>query len=201
MDLGAVTIRPVNIEIAIDAKSRAIRLSDRIRFGRWRRRTRLARSAYAVLDDVAAYLRKHPDIVQVEIQGHTDARGRAAQKLRLSQQRAEVVKQYLVKKGIDAKRLRVKGFGGTRPVASNRTRAGRARNSRIEFHILGERGRSGGEQDQRGANGGTVGRDHGRGILPATPPTLTPTRSSPAACSRCRDRRARSPSPRSGSGC
>ena len=158
MDLGAVTIRPVNIEIAIDAKSRAIRLSDRIRFGRWRRRTRLARSAYAVLDDVAAYLRKHPDIVQVEIQGHTDARGRAAQKLRLSQQRAEVVKQYLVKKGIDAKRLRVKGFGGTRPVASNRTRAGRARNSRLEFHILGESGRSG------ASGAGAAGHlRHGRG--------------------------------------
>lgn len=77
-------------------------------------------------------LRFNPDIV-VEIHGHTDSRGSRALNQRLSRQRAESVRDWLVTKGIVASRLSAKGFGPDRPAASNATEEGRQANRRIEF--------------------------------------------------------------------
>ncbi len=71
--------------------------------------------------------------VHVEIGGHTDDQGTRAYNMRLSRERAESVKTWLVEHGIDASRLRTHGYGPSRPVASNETEEGRAQNRRIEF--------------------------------------------------------------------
>jgi OOP family OmpA-OmpF porin len=77
----------------------------------------------------------NPD-VRVRVEGHTDSTGDAKYNLGLSYRRAESVKNYLVSKGIDANRLSVVGFGEDKPLVSNKTRAGRAVNRRVEFKVL-----------------------------------------------------------------
>ena len=71
-----------------------------------------------------------------EISGHTDNVGKDADNLKLSQERAEAVKAYLVKKGIKASRIVAKGYGATRPVAENTTPEGRQKNRRTELLII-----------------------------------------------------------------
>jgi outer membrane protein OmpA-like peptidoglycan-associated protein len=92
-------------------------------------------SSYPVLDEAVELLKKHPKVI-VEIGGHTDAVGSDAYNLKLSKLRAESVKKYLVRKGIDPSRLRTRGYGETMPIADNSTPAGRELNRRIEFKIL-----------------------------------------------------------------
>ena len=87
------------------------------------------------IDDLAAVMKQYPDL-NVTIEGHTDNVGSAAYNKKLSQKRADAVKKYMVKKaGIDAKRLTAKGFGLERPVASNSTKEGRAKNRRVEAAV------------------------------------------------------------------
>lgn len=83
------------------------------------------------LDDLSVTLKEHPD-VKVEIVGHSDALGQEARNKALSLKRAEVVKDYLVEKGIDAARITAKGMSDTQPVAPNTTSVGRQKNRRVE---------------------------------------------------------------------
>jgi outer membrane protein OmpA-like peptidoglycan-associated protein len=77
-------------------------------------------------------LAQNPEI-EVEIQGHTDNVGKKELNVKLSLARAESVKAWLVSKGISADRISAKGFGPDKPVSSNATKDGRAKNRRIEF--------------------------------------------------------------------
>ena len=88
--------------------------------------------SYPVLDTVAAALKDHPEI-RLEIQGHTDSVADDQHNMRLSQQRAESVRRYLVDHGVEPARLTAQGYGETRPMESNRTSRGREINQRIEF--------------------------------------------------------------------
>ncbi len=92
----------------------------------------LTPESYAVLDTVYESLARNPE-VEVEIRGYTDNVGSWKYNLRLSQKRAEAVRQYLVNRGIDPKRLRAVGYGEADPIATNATARGRAENRRIEF--------------------------------------------------------------------
>ena len=92
--------------------------------------------SYRVLDQVAAVLQAHSDLDHVEVQGHTDNLGSAANNTRLSQARAEAVVKYLVDKGVDSKRLVAKGYGPDVPIADNATREGRDKNRRVEFKVV-----------------------------------------------------------------
>lgn len=71
--------------------------------------------------------------MRIQINGHTDNVGTAEENLALSQARAESVRQFLINQGIDANRLKAKGFGESKPIASNETKAGRALNRRTTF--------------------------------------------------------------------
>jgi OOP family OmpA-OmpF porin len=71
--------------------------------------------------------------LKLSVEGHTDNVGVAKTNQKLSQQRAEAVKKYVVGKGVDAKRLEAKGWGDTKPVGDNRTEDGRAQNRRVEL--------------------------------------------------------------------
>lgn len=86
------------------------------------------------LDRLANLLLEAPNY-QVAINGHTDDVGEEADNLRLSEQRAESVKAYLIQQGISAERITTKGFGEERPVASNETETGRAENRRTTFRL------------------------------------------------------------------
>jgi len=97
----------------------------------------LTDSSVAILDQIVDALIQIPD-VPVEVSGHTDSAGSYDYNLDLSGERAEAVRSYLTDKGIDGSRLQAEGYGPSRPVASNDTRAGRALNRRIEIKISGE---------------------------------------------------------------
>ncbi|HWB27990.1 MAG TPA: OmpA family protein [Chitinophagaceae bacterium] len=92
-------------------------------------------SSVSQLQDLLEYLQWKPD-ERIEIAGHTDNVGKDADNLVLSQQRAEAVKAWLVKKGIPANRIVAKGYGATEPIADNDTEEGRQRNRRTEVKIL-----------------------------------------------------------------
>jgi outer membrane protein OmpA-like peptidoglycan-associated protein len=97
-------------------------------------KTRILPRSYPLLTEVAKVLKDRPEI-HVRIEGHTDSRGSNAYNMRLSQGRASSVRTFLVQRGIDPVRMQAIGYGEDRPVASNRTRAGRAMNRRVEFFI------------------------------------------------------------------
>jgi outer membrane protein OmpA-like peptidoglycan-associated protein len=80
-------------------------------------------------------LRENSTLI-IEISGHTDNQGIAAENLSLSKRRAESVVQFLTEQGIPLNRLQAKGYGATRPIAENNTAAGRAKNRRSEMKIL-----------------------------------------------------------------
>ena len=84
------------------------------------------------LNMIVGVLKDNPDL-KFEIDGHTDNSGAAAHNLTLSQQRADAVKDQLVKMGVDASRLTTKGFGDSKPISDNNTLEGKANNRRVEF--------------------------------------------------------------------
>lgn len=91
--------------------------------------------SFKLLDDVAALLAANTKVGPITIEGHTDDRGKLEANRKLSQARAEAVRDYLVSKGVDASRLEAKGLGPDRPAESNKTAAGREANRRVEFVI------------------------------------------------------------------
>ncbi len=93
--------------------------------------------SFPVLDEVVAVLNAKENM-RLAIHGHTDNRGRAPMNLKLSKDRAAAVVEYLIGKGIDGARLESDGFGIEKPIDTNDTAEGRAKNRRVEFKILGE---------------------------------------------------------------
>jgi OmpA-OmpF porin, OOP family len=92
--------------------------------------------SYPILDAVAATLQGNPSIQLVEIQGHTDERGDDAYNLDLSDRRAHSVRQYLIDKGVDEKRLTAQGYGETQPLDRAHNEKAWAKNRRVAFLIL-----------------------------------------------------------------
>jgi OOP family OmpA-OmpF porin len=90
---------------------------------------------YDQLNAVVRILSQDPSL-RIEIQGHTDDTGPADLNKRLSEKRAQAVMLYLIRKGINAKRLRWVGYGHTRPIATNNTAEGREHNRRIELRPI-----------------------------------------------------------------
>ena len=88
--------------------------------------------AYPMLQEAVLIMKKNPDL-NVEVDGHADSTGAAAYNMTLSEKRAEAVKKHFVDQGIDPDRLTTKGFGITKPAASNKTKEGRAKNRRVEL--------------------------------------------------------------------
>jgi outer membrane protein OmpA-like peptidoglycan-associated protein len=88
-----------------------------------------------MLGDIVRVMSDVPDM-RLRIEGHTDAQGDETANQALSERRAKAVRDYLVSKGVDASRLEAIGYGGTKPIDTNRTERGREANRRIEFQIL-----------------------------------------------------------------
>ena len=102
----------------------------------------LRASAGPLLDEVASTLIANPQVVRVEVQGHTDNIGSGSFNLQLSDRRAKAVYDALVERGVPPERLVSRGYGATRPVTTNDTDAGRAENRRVQFQILEQTGGS-----------------------------------------------------------
>ena len=92
----------------------------------------LMASSYSTLDKIVAILTDNPNIA-VEVQGHTDSTASAAYNIDLSQRRAKTVMKYLTGKGIEASRMKARGYGEGRPIDTNATEAGKANNRRVEL--------------------------------------------------------------------
>ncbi|MFW5966690.1 MAG: OmpA family protein [Persicimonas sp.] len=90
--------------------------------------------SYPLLNEVAEVLENNPDI-KIRIEGHTDSRGSQEYNQELSEERAGSIVDYLVDRDIDRSRLESKGYGETKPIEDNATKAGRAANRRVEMHI------------------------------------------------------------------
>ncbi|MDP8222418.1 MAG: OmpA family protein [Candidatus Lernaella stagnicola] len=91
--------------------------------------------SYAVLDDVVEQIGQLCEYKKITVEGHTSNVGNDAYNMKLSQQRADTVRNYLIKKGIPAENLEVKAYGETKPIADNNTNKGREANRRVEFVI------------------------------------------------------------------
>lgn len=95
----------------------------------------LTTSSYPMLDEVVSILNEYVDY-NLKMGGHTDAVGKDAANLTLSQARVDAVKAYLISKGIANTRIIATGFGEIRPVASNANAVGRAKNRRVELELF-----------------------------------------------------------------
>lgn len=95
----------------------------------------LRQDSYTQLQTLVSYLKKKTSWT-IEIRGHTDNTGNAADNMTLSEKRARAVYNYLVSAGINKKRMTFTGLGQTQPVASNETIEGRQKNRRVEFRIV-----------------------------------------------------------------
>ncbi len=99
-------------------------------------KARIKPESFEVLNQVARAMIDVPRIKLVRVEGHTDDKGRDAYNLKLSQSRAEAVRDYLVEQGVEPERLEAMGYGETRPIDTNKTAEGRGNNRRVEFVII-----------------------------------------------------------------
>lgn len=111
----------------------SVRITEKVffKFNKWDIDPR----SYELLGDVATVMRDVPAEVHFRVEGHTDSQGDDRYNLTLSQRRADSVRNYLVSRGVLAGRLIGQGFGEERPIDTNRSSVGRARNRRVEFNV------------------------------------------------------------------
>lgn len=95
---------------------------------------KLMNKSFKSLDEVAKIM-KDDDLLRLQIDGHTDSQGNPDKNMILSQNRAKAVADYLISKGVSASRINSTGYGDTKPVATNKTAAGRAQNRRVEITV------------------------------------------------------------------
>ncbi len=91
--------------------------------------------SFTTINKIATFMKEHPGM-SFSIEGHTDSDGDAESNQRLSEARAEAIKQALIKFGIRDYRLKTKGWGESKPIATNTTAEGKATNRRVEFISL-----------------------------------------------------------------
>jgi outer membrane protein OmpA-like peptidoglycan-associated protein len=96
---------------------------------------RLDARSEPLLNSIVDIISRCPELI-IEVRGHTDSDGSATSNMRLSELRAAAVAHYLASKNILKERIKSKGYGETRPVASNQTAEGKHRNRRIEFAVV-----------------------------------------------------------------
>lgn len=127
---------PPEDEEEVVLESERIRINNQIlfEFGS----DRIDPRSFKLLDEVGAVLTKNPDVGPVLIEGHTDNVGSRDANMSLSKRRAMAVVKYLTGKGIAPKRLRSEGYGFDKPIATNDTPLGRAKNRRTEFKLVEE---------------------------------------------------------------
>lgn len=132
-----LTVKAMQQEVTADASSIADKLSTEGHIALYGIHFETGKAAIlpdseSVLTEVAKMLQQNPD-VKVSVEGHTDNVGSAAANQALSEKRAQAVVAWLTSHGIDASRLKAKGWGSSKPVEDNNTEDGRAKNRRVEL--------------------------------------------------------------------
>jgi outer membrane protein OmpA-like peptidoglycan-associated protein len=128
---------PVSVdEPVVEIESERLTLKDSIQFDT--AKDTIKPPSFRILDQVAKLILDHPELKKIRVEGHTDNVGSAPYNKDLSERRAASVVRYLSEKGVPRARLVGAGFGFERPVASNATALGRAKNRRVEFRIVEE---------------------------------------------------------------
>lgn len=94
-------------------------------------------NSYGELDQLVAMLQSDRDMV-IQLEGHTDFRGNARENMKLSERRVEAVKDYLVSKGVNKKRIKTLAFGGEKPLTTAGDPESRSKNRRVEVRIINE---------------------------------------------------------------
>jgi outer membrane protein OmpA-like peptidoglycan-associated protein len=117
-----------------EVKAERIELQEKVNFEF--AKAELLPASKTLLDEVVKIMNEHPEIEKIRIEGHTDNEASDGYNMKLSNNRAKAVRAYLISKGIDGKRMEAKGFGETKPIASNDSPDGREQNRRVEIHIV-----------------------------------------------------------------
>jgi OmpA-OmpF porin, OOP family len=117
----------------VEVKREKIEIKQQVHFAS--AKAKVLPDSFPLLNQVVQVLNDFPKM-RVSIEGHTDAVGPEAGNMRLSQRRADAVRDYLGAKGVVKERLETAGYGPTKPIASNKNEKGRAKNRRTEFRIL-----------------------------------------------------------------
>lgn len=101
-------------------------------------RATITETSQKELQKAVAFVKKYPGS-KIEVGGHTDSVGPDAYNMKLSEQRATAVKNYLIKEaGVNSSKIAAIGYGEAKPVADNKTSAGRAQNRRVEILVLSD---------------------------------------------------------------
>ncbi|QSE98222.1 OmpA family protein [Fulvivirga lutea] len=120
------------IELVPNGVNRLIRL-DKLIFALGK--ADISAESYEELNQIVAML-NDSETMTIQLEGHTDFRGNEKQNFKLSEERVESVRDYLVKQGIDKKRIKTKAFGGSQPLSREGDAESRAANRRVEVRIL-----------------------------------------------------------------
>ncbi len=123
---------PKEPEPTVEIKKDKIEISDKIYFELGK--AEIAAKSYLLLNKIADLLKNNPKI-KIVIEGHTDNTGGKEINIRISEQRAESVKKYLVGQGAESSRIKTKGHGPNKPLMDNNSPEGREQNRRVEFNI------------------------------------------------------------------
>ncbi len=97
---------------------------------------KITQDSHSILDQVALTLKANKQIKHIRVEGHTDDKGPADMNMRLSRQRADSVRSYLIKKGVSPSRLSAKGYGETKPLVKGTSDSDRQKNRRVEFVVV-----------------------------------------------------------------
>jgi outer membrane protein OmpA-like peptidoglycan-associated protein len=98
-------------------------------------RNDIPNESYPELDQLVLIMKKNPNMM-IQLEGHTDYKGKASLNMQLSQSRVEAVKNYLITKGIKPKKIKLKAFGGSQPLSRDSSDELRSVNRRVEVRIL-----------------------------------------------------------------
>lgn len=131
----AVVLQPEQVQVEVQPERVTSLESIRFRVGS----EQVQDDSLRVLDALARTLAEHPELVRIEVGGHASAEGSDAANLALSRARAQEVRRLLVQRGVASSRLTAKGYGESKPIASNDDEAGRRQNRRVELTIVERR--------------------------------------------------------------
>lgn len=99
-------------------------------------RAKIKRVSHSILKDVSSVLKDNPWVKKIRVEGHTDDVGKDKYNLELSQKRADAVKDFLIKEGVEAERIEAVGYGETKPLVEGKSKDARDPNRRVEFSII-----------------------------------------------------------------